>query len=623
MVDLRRRPATGAHGAVADRATGIAACFRGRDRASAAAARAGSTHGAGGRHAASRPPCTSAPTCSPRPARPCPRRSAARVVRTGDRELVLAIELDDGPIWIRIAGVDPAVEHGRPSARGRHASAPSAAAAALPPHVHVQLCVDAGSSDRPGSAPALAGRGAWLALCPDPSPLLGVRPSARRPAPTRPALRRAATGRSPRAQDALLPPTRPQIERGWRHHLFDTDGRAYLDMVNNVAVLGHAHPRLAEAAVARQLRLLNTNSRFHYERDGRASPSALAALASRRRSTPCSSSTAASEANDLALRLARAATGRADVVAVREAYHGWTIATDAVSTSLGRQPARARDAARTGCTRSTAPNTLPRRRTAAPDAGARYAADVARACAALRRRPGAAGGLHRASRCTATPAACSLPDGYLRAVYARGARGRRALHRRRGAGRLRPARRALVLGLRAAGRRARHRHGRQGDGQRPAARRGDHHPRDRRRLRRRGLASSPRSGGSPVSCAVGLRRARRDRRRGAAGERRATSATHLRARLERARRAPSAGRRRARHGPLPGRGARPRPRDAASRRPRRRTRSASGCASSASIVQPTGDRHERAQDQAAAVPHAGERRLLRRRARPGAAPTGW
>ncbi|MGO7770809.1 hypothetical protein ACC736_38720, partial [Rhizobium ruizarguesonis] len=31
----------------------------------------------------------------------------------------------------------------------------------------------------------------------------------------------------------------PQIERGWREHLFDVEGRAYLDMVNNVTILGH------------------------------------------------------------------------------------------------------------------------------------------------------------------------------------------------------------------------------------------------------------------------------------------------------------------------------------------------------------------------------------------------
>ena len=45
-----------------------------------------------------------------------------------------------------------------------------------------------------------------------------------------------------------------------------------------------------------------------------------------------------SEASDLAIRLATAATGRRDVVAVREAYHGWTYGTDAVSTSIADNP---------------------------------------------------------------------------------------------------------------------------------------------------------------------------------------------------------------------------------------------------------------------------------------------
>ncbi|PRC50026.1 aminotransferase, partial [Mycobacterium sp. ITM-2017-0098] len=58
--------------------------------------------------------------------------------------------------------------------------------------------------------------------------------------------------------------TPPQIERGRRHFLMSTRGRSYLDMVNNVTVLGHAHPRIADTA-ARQLRKLNTNSRFNYQ----------------------------------------------------------------------------------------------------------------------------------------------------------------------------------------------------------------------------------------------------------------------------------------------------------------------------------------------------------------------
>jgi 4-aminobutyrate aminotransferase-like enzyme/Ser/Thr protein kinase RdoA (MazF antagonist) len=127
----------------------------------------------------------------------------------------------------------------------------------------------------------------------------------------------------------------PRIERGWRHHLADTDGRAYLDMVNNVTILGHAHPRVA-AAAARQLRRLNTNSRFHY-----AAIADFSERLSELLPEPLDSVflvNSGSEAVDLALRLALAATGRTDVVAMREAYHGWTYLSDAVSTSIADNP---------------------------------------------------------------------------------------------------------------------------------------------------------------------------------------------------------------------------------------------------------------------------------------------
>lgn len=127
----------------------------------------------------------------------------------------------------------------------------------------------------------------------------------------------------------------PRIERGYRHYLMSTAGRVYLDMVNNVTVLGHAHPLVADAASA-QLRRLNTNSRFNY--------SAVVEFSERIAATlPAPLDTvflvnSGSEASDLAIRLATAVTGRRDVIAVREAYHGWTYATDAVSTSTADNP---------------------------------------------------------------------------------------------------------------------------------------------------------------------------------------------------------------------------------------------------------------------------------------------
>ena len=117
----------------------------------------------------------------------------------------------------------------------------------------------------------------------------------------------------------------PRIERGWRHHLFDTDGRRYVDMVNNVTILGHSHPGV-EAAVSRQLRLINTNSRFHYGAMVEFSER-LTALLPEPLDTVFLVSTG-SEANEVALRIIRAATGSRDIIAVRSAYHGWTTGTD-------------------------------------------------------------------------------------------------------------------------------------------------------------------------------------------------------------------------------------------------------------------------------------------------------
>jgi 4-aminobutyrate aminotransferase-like enzyme/Ser/Thr protein kinase RdoA (MazF antagonist) len=171
----------------------------------------------------------------------------------------------------------------------------------------------------------------WLAVTRDPRPLLGLPALA---ATATPDLLARRDNSFARVQEHYYDDP-PQIERGWRHHLMSTSGRVYLDMVNNVAVLGHAHPRVADAA-NRQLRRLNTNSRFNYEAVVEFSERLAATLPEPLDTVFLVNS--GSEASDLAVRLAVATTGRRDVVAVREAYHGWTYATDAVSTSTADNP---------------------------------------------------------------------------------------------------------------------------------------------------------------------------------------------------------------------------------------------------------------------------------------------
>lgn len=172
----------------------------------------------------------------------------------------------------------------------------------------------------------------WSALCPSPSALLGIDVDAPRPASL--ALLQKRQNHFARSQKHYYAAP-PQIERGWQQHLFDVTGRSYLDMVNNVTIVGHGHPRLS-AAVADQWSMLNTNSRFHYaavadfsERLAELAPDGLDTVFL---------VNSGSEANDLALRLAWAATGAKTMLCLLEAYHGWTVASDAISTSIADNP---------------------------------------------------------------------------------------------------------------------------------------------------------------------------------------------------------------------------------------------------------------------------------------------
>ncbi len=196
-------------------------------------------------------------------------------------------------------------------------------------HVHISL--------RQPTAPAVPAlvrpeyAAGWLALAADPSALIGTSATGARRQPDLLA-RRDATFATVQEHYYDNP---PRIERGWRHHLLSTDGRSYLDMVNNVTPLGHAHPRV-EQAVARQLRRLNTNSRFHYAAVVEFTERLAALLPDPLDTVFLVNS--GSEAVDLAIRLATGATGHPDVLALREAYHGWTYASDAVSTSIADNP---------------------------------------------------------------------------------------------------------------------------------------------------------------------------------------------------------------------------------------------------------------------------------------------
>ncbi len=120
------------------------------------------------------------------------------------------------------------------------------------------------------------------------------------------------------------------LVRGEGVWLWDADGRKYLDCYNNVPHVGHCHPRVVDA-ICRQAGQLNTHTRYvhelildYLER--------LTATMDQGLSTAIMTCTG-SEANDIALRMARAVTGKTGVIATNHTYHGNTLAVSQLSTT--------------------------------------------------------------------------------------------------------------------------------------------------------------------------------------------------------------------------------------------------------------------------------------------------
>ena len=122
-----------------------------------------------------------------------------------------------------------------------------------------------------------------------------------------------------------------QFVRGERAHLFTADGADYLDAYNNVPSVGHAHPRVV-AAIAEQAARLSTHTRYLDAATVAYAEDLLGTFPA-----PLSNvmfACTGSEANDLALRIAKAATGGTGVIVSANAYHGTTTEIAGISPSL-------------------------------------------------------------------------------------------------------------------------------------------------------------------------------------------------------------------------------------------------------------------------------------------------
>jgi 4-aminobutyrate aminotransferase-like enzyme len=119
------------------------------------------------------------------------------------------------------------------------------------------------------------------------------------------------------------------VVRGEGVWLWDADGRKYLDAYNNVPHVGHCHPKVVEA-ICQQAATLNTHTRYLHELvlDYIERLTATLGHELSQAIMVCTGS----EANDLALRMAQAMTGKRGIIATDNTYHGNTSAVSQLST---------------------------------------------------------------------------------------------------------------------------------------------------------------------------------------------------------------------------------------------------------------------------------------------------
>lgn len=288
-----------------------------------------------------------------------PLRARVKSVRDNGQDLdygptvILEHDGPDGPFWtlyghlerdsVSDLEVGAEVPAGTPFAR----VGPYPENGDWPPHLHFQIVTDL--LGREGEFPGVAlprERGVWASFSPDPDLILRLPVESTYPEPEDPTGKREGHRAGPEAQrgepevhrgdpdaTALLERRREvlpanlslsyddplHIVRGRGSHLYDPLGRGYLDCVNNVAHVGHEHPRVVRAG-QRQMQVLNTNTRYlhenvveYAERLGALLPDPLSV---------CVFVNSGSEANELALRMARAHSGGTGVVALEGGYHG-------------------------------------------------------------------------------------------------------------------------------------------------------------------------------------------------------------------------------------------------------------------------------------------------------------
>ena len=190
------------------------------------------------------------------------------------------------------------------------------------PHLHFQLITDIlnASANFPGVANSQFLE-VWKRISPNPSVLLGLdsKSIAYEIESNEDIMAERTKRLSPSLSLSYADPIK--MVKGLGTRLYSETGEEYLDCVNNVCHVGHSHPVVVEA-LSSQASLLNTNTRYLHDNIIQLSENLTKTLP--KGLDVCFFVNSGSEANDLALRLARTFTGNTDVVVIDSGYHGHT-----------------------------------------------------------------------------------------------------------------------------------------------------------------------------------------------------------------------------------------------------------------------------------------------------------
>lgn len=197
------------------------------------------------------------------------------------------------------------------------------------PHLHFQVLLDLLGNvfDFPGVARPSQIE-VWKSICPNPNcffDLKELEPVAQNKNKDLIAYRKAHLGKGLSLQYKVP----IKMVRGDGVYLLDQYGQKYLDTVNNVAHVGHEHPKVVEAG-QNQMAILNTNSRYLHDNINAFAKELLATLPEELSVLHFVNS--GSEANELALRMLKIATGEKDIIASEVGYHGNTNACIGISS---------------------------------------------------------------------------------------------------------------------------------------------------------------------------------------------------------------------------------------------------------------------------------------------------